>query len=290
MKMQRVLGRNLPIAFIIVAALPLLSGCATTSGSSFRKRGIDAAGNIPLFIRGQYATLRLEFPVTDQKVDPGQFQNNEICYVKAGGFRIDCFADGSSLNYGPNDSSDLLTDHAPSTLEPADDDSGAAESMRLYALVTLIAGSIDRLPVTLADYLQNPGQHLGAAMELADQLLGDEPVHMAGYARGGNFVVTMELDDAGREKIVDALDEHSADPSQLQYVNAQSTAVSRHSRFRISKVIRQQRPISSMPRSRTLTLGVRDESHAAASIVNGPSRTSRAEVSKESRFTGGATH
>jgi hypothetical protein len=203
----------------VCAVTMMFSGCAATPKSSLHRPGIDAAGNVPLFLRGQYMTLRLEFPMTDQKVDPGQFQNDEICYVKAGGFRIDCFADGSMLNYGPLDSTDLLTDHAPSTLEPADENSDAAKSMRLYALVTLIAGTVDRLPATLSDYLQNPGQHMNAAMDLADQLLADGPVRLAGSARGGNFIVTLELDDAGREKIVEALDEKSDDPDQLQLVH-----------------------------------------------------------------------
>jgi hypothetical protein len=234
-------------------------------------------------------TLRLEFPTTDQKVDPGQFQHDEICYVKAGGFRIDCFADGSSLNYGPNDSTDLLTDHAPSTLTPANEDSNAAQSMHLYALVTLIAGSVDRLPATLSDYLQNPGQHLNAAMDLADQLLGDEPVQLAGYARGGNFVVTMELDDAGRDKIVEALDEHSDDQGQLQFVQGAHSQAGMHVRRTInSKVFHHRRPIRTMPRARDFTLGTGDESHAVASVVDGSSRTSRTEISEESGLSAGS--
>jgi len=226
--MPFVLSRKLATA-ILYAAASVCGGCAATPKSSLHQPGIDSVGKVPLFIRGQYVTLRLEFPRTDQRVDPGQFQHGEICYMKAGGFRIDCFADGSSLSYGPNDSTDLLTDHAPSTLEPANEDAAAAQSMRLYALVTLVAGSVDRLPSTLSDYLQNPGQHMSAAMDLAELLLADEPVHLAGCARGGNFVVTLELDDAGREKIVEALDEHSDDSGQLQFVHDTQP----QSRFRV---------------------------------------------------------
>jgi hypothetical protein len=221
----------------VCAAATLLGGCAATPKSSLHQPGIDSAGNVPLFLRGQYVTLRLEFPQTDQKVDPGQFQANEICYVKAGGFRIDCFADGSTLNYGPLDSTDLLTDHAPSTLEPAEENSDAAQAMQLYALVTLIGGSVDRLPLTLSDYLQSPGQHLSAAMDLADQLLADGPVQLAGSARGGNFTVTMELDDAGREKILEAIDEKSDDPSQLQFVNGRRLRRAHATRAMNSKVL-----------------------------------------------------
>ena len=199
--------------------LAFISGCGGTQTAFKHPQKLDTAGNVPLFVRGQYLTLRLEFPRTDQKVDPGQFHHDELCYIKAGGFRIDCFADGSTLNFGPNDSTDLLTDHAPSTLEPADGDTTTAQSMRLYALVTLVAGSVDRLPSTLSDYLQNPGQHLSAAMDLAEELLSDEPVKLIGHARGGNFIVTLQLDDAGREKLVAALDEHSDDSGQLQFVS-----------------------------------------------------------------------
>lgn len=265
----------------------LLSGCAAAPKSSLHRPRIDSAGNVPLFVRGQYVTLRLEFPQVDQKVTPGQFQQDEICYLKAGAFRIDCFANGSSLNYGPNDSTDMLTDHAPSTLEPADDDANAAQTMRLYALVTLVAGSVDRLPSTLSDYLQNPSQHLTAAMDLADQLLGDGPIQLAGCARGGNFIVTMELDDAGREKIVDALDERSDDPNQLQFVHGRSMR-GVHVRSAIySQVIHRDAPIRSMPRTRNFTLGAGDESHAVASVVDGSPRTSRTEISKKSRLSVG---
>jgi hypothetical protein len=235
--MRFVSRRNLKTLTLCTAAA-LLGGCATMPPkSSLHRPGIDAAGNVPLFLRGQYVTLRLEFPQTDQKIDPGQFRNDEICYVKAGRFRIDCFADGSTLSYGPLDSTDLLTDHAPSTLEPADENSDAAQTMRLYALVTLIAGTIDRLPSTLSDYLQNPGQHMSAAVDLADQLLADGPVQLAGCARGGNFTVTLELDDAGREKIVEALDERSDDPSQLQYVNLRTIRSTHATRAVNSKVL-----------------------------------------------------
>ena len=215
-------SRKLAVMILCAAGLTL-GGCASDAKpTALRKSGIDSAGNVPLFLRGQYVTLRLEFPQVEQKVEPGQFQHDELCYIKAGKFRIDCFADGSTLSYGPNDAVDILSDHAPSTLEPANEDSAAAQSMRLYALVTLVAGTVDRLPSTLSDYLQNPGQHLSAAMDLAEQLLSDDPVRLNGYARGGNFQVTLQLNDAGQEKLVEALEEKSDNSGQLQFVQQHS--------------------------------------------------------------------
>jgi len=250
-------------------------GCAGDGKSSLSKNGLNSVGGVPVALRGQYVTLKIEMPGGDQRIAPGRFRHDEICYLNTGNFRIDCYPDGSTLTFGANDAADLLTDHAPSSLQPADDDSAAQQSMRLYALVTLIGGSIDRLPSALSDYLQTPGQHLDAAIDMVEQMLSDNDTQISGFARGGNFVVTMQLNDSGREKLIDALDEHADSPGQTQYVDMRLTA---EQRVRISKAIHRHRPIGSKPRSRTTKLGARDESDPAASIVDGPPRTTRTEI------------
>ncbi|HEY2589644.1 MAG TPA: hypothetical protein VGI81_28120 [Tepidisphaeraceae bacterium] len=168
----------------------------------------DARVPIPLAISGQNTVLRITFPNRDEPIEPGQLQRDEICYLEAGDFRIDCYTDGSSLNLGPNDSNDLLTDNPMYGLAPAKaDEKDAATAMRLYGVLFLIAGSVDRLPATLADYLQSPGTHLNEAIALTDVLLNQKSVRFIGHARGGNFVVTVELTNDGRDKLEDAMDE-----------------------------------------------------------------------------------
>lgn len=173
---------------------------------------------IPLAIRGQSTVMRITFPNHDEQIEPGQFQQDEICYLEAGDFRIDCYADGSSLDLGPSDSNDLLTDNPMYGIAPAKaDQKDAATAMRLYGVLFLIGGSVDRLPATLADYLQSPGPHLNEAITLTNALLNQKNVRFIGHARGGNFVVTVELTDDGRDKLEDAMDEigEPTGPNQL---------------------------------------------------------------------------
>lgn len=163
--------------------------------------------SIPLSLRGQDTMMRLTIPRANQSFEPGGLLTGEVCYLAVGSFRIDCFSNGSSLNLGPNDSTDLLTDCPLWGLSPLRDDKAAADSLKLYAVLSLVGGSIDRLPGTLADYLGQPGQHLEEAMELARLLSNEKRVEFQGHARGGNFLVTVELTDGGREKLLDAIDE-----------------------------------------------------------------------------------
>lgn len=203
------------------AAVPLLSwalaGCT-------RERIVEVSETtlptpIPLAVRGKYATIRLSFPPGDQHIDPGQFNQDEICYLTAGSFRIDCDTDGSSLNLGPNDSNDLLTDNPMYGLSPVHNDTNAAQSMQLYGVLFLVAGSIDRLPGALADYIGAPGQHLAEAVELAQLLLNTKKLDLPGYAHGGNFIVTVELTDDGRDKLMDAMDEVGEPTGTTQLVS-----------------------------------------------------------------------
>jgi hypothetical protein len=203
-----------------------LLACAAAQGCA--SEGINSASSarpsgtlpIPLGLRGENTVVHLEFPKGAQSIDPGQFQRDEVCYLKAGAFRIDCYADGSSLNLGPNDSNDLLTDNPGWALEPEDGDERATQMMRLNAVLTLVAGSVDRLPSALSDYIQSPGQHLSQALDLAESLLNEPRVRLQGFAQGGNFTATVELSDAGREKLQEALDEMGDASGQLQLVGA----------------------------------------------------------------------
>jgi hypothetical protein len=204
---------------MLCGCLAVLGGCGRDVVVLSPNHPQLSAFPFPLALRGQNTLIRVEFPKGRQTIEPGQFTQNEVCYMKAGTFRIDCYADGSELNLGPMDSTDLLTDTPGWNLQPADEDNKlAAQSMQAYALLTLIAGSVDRLPGTLSDYLQNPGQHLTEALDLTDQLLADPRVRFQGYAKGGNFTVTVELSDDGRQKLLDAVDEMGDTGNGVQFV------------------------------------------------------------------------
>jgi hypothetical protein len=199
--------------------LAALAGCAREQPAAADEAApIDPPISIPLALKGQSTSLRLSFPRHDQQIEPGQFNPDEICYLSVGDFRIDCYTDGSSLNLGPNDSTDLLTDNPMAGIAPARDDKDAAQTMKLYGVLFLVGGSIDRLPATLADYIQDPNQHLSEALTLAQLLLNQKTVEFEGHARGGNFTVAVELNDDGRDKLLDALDEVGQPTGSTQMV------------------------------------------------------------------------
>lgn len=204
------------------AAVGLLStglyGCARERPVIASDAASDPPATIPLALNGQNTALRISFPQRDQRIEPGEFKQDEICYLSVGDFRIDCFSDGSSLDLGPNDSTDLLTDNPMAGLSPSHDDKDAAQTMRLYGILFLVGGSVDRLPGTLADYIQDPNQHLNEAVALAQLLLSQKKVEFEGHARGGTFNVTVELNDAGRDKLLDALDEMGESSGNTQTV------------------------------------------------------------------------
>jgi hypothetical protein len=197
-----------------------LCGCARDIVvTNAQKPGAISPWPLPTALRVQYTVMKLDLPRGRQTVEPGEFTRDEVCYIKAGDFRIDCYTDGSALNLGPNDSNDVLTDNAAWHLTPADEnDKSGEQALRTYAIVALVAGSVDRLPSALADYLQSPGQHLTQALDLSEHLLSDEQVRLEGFARGGNFTITVQLNDDGREKLLDALDEIGESDSDLQVV------------------------------------------------------------------------
>lgn len=203
-------------AGILLAAL---AGCAREHPVvASETQGDPPPATIPLALNGQDTSMRISFPHRDQRIEPGEFNQDEICYLSVGDFRIDCYTDGSSLNLGPNDSTDLLTDNPMAGLSPAHDDKGAAQAMQLYGILFLVGGSLDRLPGALADYIEDPNQHLDEALALAQLLLNQKKVEFEGHARGGNFTVTVELNDSGRDKLLDALDEIGESAGHTQTV------------------------------------------------------------------------
>jgi hypothetical protein len=216
--------RLVRLALAACVACAAVSGCTTGHDPGAKHASADAL-HVPLALRGENTILRIEFPSGVQNISPGQFQQDEVCYMNAGKFRIDCYNDSSSLNLGPTDSNDLLTDNPGWKLEPAGDDEQGRQLLKVYSVLTLVAGSVDRLPATLADYIQSPGAHLTEALDLTEQLLTEDQVRLTGFARGGNFNVTVQLSDDGREKLQDALDEAGDSGGNFQLVRAR---VSKH--------------------------------------------------------------
>lgn len=199
----------------ILLLCALLAGCAP-HGVMVVHESSDGIP-LPLLLQGQNTRMRLVFPQKDQSVQPGGFQRNEVCYLKAGDFRIDCYNDGSTLNLGPNDSTAVLSDNPMWDIEPVDLDMLAVKYMRLYGVLFLVGASVDRLPQTLGDYIADPGSHQAEAVTLARTLLNSRHVQFEGYARGGSFTVLLELTDSGQDKLVEALDQagETAGPTQL---------------------------------------------------------------------------
>jgi hypothetical protein len=212
---ETVLGRLVLTVCLCAGA----SGCATRRGAGANEAPRDPL-HVPLALRGANTVVRIEFPSGRQTITPGQFQKDEVCYLTAAQFRIDCYTDGSSLNLGPMDSNELLTDNPGWNLQPAEEDEPGRQMLQIGAVLALVAGSVDRLPSTLADYIQAPGPHMNEALDLVEALLTEDKVRLAGYARGGNFNVTVELSDAGRVKLESALDEMGESAAGVQQVRA----------------------------------------------------------------------
>lgn len=195
---------------------------------------------VPLALRGQDTQFKLNFPPMGRSSESGSFEQGEVCYLGAGEFRIDCYANGSYLTLGPNDSTTLLADNPGLELEAADGNKLSEQAVRLYGVMFLIGGSIERLPGVLSAYIQDPGTHQNEAISLAQALLGRGPVDLKGYARGGNFTVMLLLTDAGREKLVDALDNVGESAGDTQLVTA-----TRHSRRLPASPAKSTRPALS---------------------------------------------
>ena len=80
-----------------------------------------------------------------------------------------------------------------------------AQLLRLYATFFLIGGSIEKLPIALIDYLDDPGPRRGTAIKLVRQLIADGGGKLIGIAPGGKFQVTFQLTEAGADKLTDVL-------------------------------------------------------------------------------------
>jgi len=204
--------------------LASIAGCASRPPGPPLATATAPGLTIPLVLRGEDTQFRLSFPHAVRGSEGGEFAKGEICYLNAGDFRIECYASGSYLTLGPNDSNALLADNATLELSAADGNRASEQAVHLYGIVFLVGGSVERLPQALSDYLQDPGTHLNEAISLAQSLMGREPIELRGHARGGSFSVTIVLTDAGRDKLVDALDNIGESAGDTQIVSARKTA------------------------------------------------------------------
>ena len=221
--MRRTSACGIGLLLLVSAA-----GCASHPPGPPPATASAAGLTVPLVIQGQDTRFRLSFPSSGHGSDAVQFEQGEICYLSAGDFRIECYANGSYLTLGPNDSNALLSDNATIELSAGDGNKTSEQAVRLYGILFLVGGSVERLPQALSDYLQEPGTHLNEAISLAQALMGRQPVDLRGHARGGAFNVAVVLTDAGREKLIDALDSIGESGGDTQVVSARKGPAARH--------------------------------------------------------------
>ena len=211
------LCRGLSVGLVAVA------GCAHRPAP---ESGASSGGlAVPLALRGQDTQFRLIFPPAGRGEESGHFEQGEVCYLVAGAFRVDCYTNGSYLTLGPNDSNALLSDNPGWELTAADGNKLSDQAVRLYGVLFLVGGSIERLPEALSQYIQDPGAHQTEAVSLAQLLLGRSAVALKGYARGGNFTVSVALTDAGRDKIIEAIESAGESSGTTQLVAGRSHTI-----------------------------------------------------------------
>ena len=91
-------------------------------------------------------------------------------------------------------------------LHPAARDPGADTLLQTLSIVSLIAGSIDRVPDSLADYIdKDNSQNPAVARALAQRLLEPGETKLRGFSAAATFTVAVRLTDTGKETLLDAL-------------------------------------------------------------------------------------
>ena len=180
-------------------------GCAPQHAAPGAKNADSAPGFI---LRGENTIIWFDF--SGQSADeqpPHRLLADEICCLKLESSTIECFPDGSVLLLGSSESVRLMDDNPLWKLLPTTADKDAAAAMKLYATLYLLAGSIEKLPDALADYLDNPGPRRRDAIALARALCVQGGARLVGFAHGGKFAVSFRLTNAGRDTLLEALEQ-----------------------------------------------------------------------------------
>jgi|SRR5579862_5481885 len=102
----------------------------------------------------------------------------------------------------------LVKDTPVYRLRPPVADSPEAGVIQLYSTVFMISGTVERIPEALAGYLDDPGPDERFALRLARKLLADNGGDLSAAGRGGTFLVHMQLNESGRAKLTDAVQNH----------------------------------------------------------------------------------
>lgn len=180
--------------------IAMLAGCAARGGAEsdafpFRLRGANTRFRIILSDRAAAAS----------KEPARELDNLELCYLKADRCTIECFPFGSLLMLGPDDAMALVEDNPLSDLRPDGHDPQGESLLDTIGVISVIGGSVERLPETLAEYIEDPDDNADAAVSLARALLSPQGTNLPGFGRSGHFTVTVQLTDPGRKRLLQAL-------------------------------------------------------------------------------------
>ena len=192
-----------PVAEIICLALAglVVVGCAhqpagprSTGGEGF-----------PYVLRGTDTQIRLDFRAHPKVPAAVELSADEVCYLSAGDAVVLFHGEGSYLLFGPRDGIELVDANPLWRLRPVGRDLSGGALLRVYGTIFMIAGSVDRLPDALSDYLDEPGAHRHQALALARKMLDPKGLELPAVAHGGTFAVYVSLTPAGRDKLLEAL-------------------------------------------------------------------------------------
>jgi hypothetical protein len=185
----------------------LLGGCAAQHATAHAAHSKDTSA--PGFVmRGENALIWFDFSAPPaESQPPHNLLGDEICCVSIESSTIECFPEGTLLLLGSSESVQLMEDNPLWNLAPVTSDADAAAVMKLYATLYLLAGSIEKLPDALADYLDNPGPRQRDAIALARTLAIHGGAKLPAFAHGGKFTVSFRLTEQGRDKLLEALEQ-----------------------------------------------------------------------------------
>ncbi len=177
---------------------------AMTAGCALRG-GADGDA-FPFRFRG--ANTRIRIILSDRAAasrEPArELDNLELCYLQADRCTIECFPFGSLLILGPDDAMTLVGDNPLCDLRPDGRDPQGESLLDTIGVISVIGGSVERLPETLAEYIEDPDENADAAVSLARVLLSPQGTNLPGFGRSGHFTVTIQLTAPGRKRLLQA--------------------------------------------------------------------------------------